>query len=424
MSIAADALAGMLRCMQTFRRSALALWLVLMPTSAWSADLAIIGAKIYPAPDAAAIPDAVVLVHGDRILAVGPRSSVKIPPGFVELPAHGEVVTAGFWNSHVHLIASGLLHPQSLSDAALASTLQTMFTRWGFTTIFDLASTMASVNAIRARVASGAVAGPTIRTVGEPFYPPHGTPIYARPIYRAEHLLSAEIMSDAAAVARVDREAAEGANGIKLFTGAIVGGKVGVLHMSAASIRAITSEAHRRGLPTFAHPTDAEGAARAIDNGVDILAHTEALAGPWGPDFVARLHAHNVGLIPTLMLFEVDPDPRTPVATSLQQLRVQAQSGGDVIFGTDAGFMPVYDPTEEYRLMGRVLDWHAILASLTTTPARRLGRRDRDGKVAAGFVADLVVLDEDPARDVANFARVRNVIRHGKLIYSGIACSP
>ena len=371
--------------MSILGRIVVALCLILAPTLVRAADIAIVGAKVYPAPDAVAIPDAVVLVHGGRILAVGPQADVSIPPSFAVLQPRGGVVTAGFWNSHVHLIASGLLHPQSLSDAALASTLQSMFTRWGFTTIFDLASTTASATAIRARIASGAVAGPNILTVGEPFYPPGGTPIYARPIYRAEHLPSAEITSDTEAVARVDQEAAAGANGVKLFTGAVVGGKVGVLHMSAASIRAITSEAHRPGLPTFAHPTDAEGATRAIDNGVDILAHTEALARPWGPDFVARLRAHNVGLIPTLMLFEVDPDPRTPVATSLQQLKVQAQSGGDVIFGTDAGFMPVYDPTEEYRLMGRVLDWQSILASLTTTPAHRFGSGDHAGRGAAAL---------------------------------------
>ena len=407
--------------MDVLCRSALVVCLIFAPAVSRGADIAIVGAKVYPAPDAMAIPDAVVLVHGDRIVAVGPHADVKIPAGVTVIQAGGEVVTAGFWNCHVHLIPSGLLHPQSLPDAALESTLRTMFTQWGFTTVFDLASTMASATAIRARIQSGAVAGPAILTVGEPFYPPNGTPIYARPIYRDAHLPSAEITSDADAVRRVDNQADEGANGIKLFTGAIVGGKVGVLHMSAESIRAITSEAHRRGLPTFAHPTDAEGAERAIDNGVDILAHTKALAGPWPVEFVAKLRARNVGLIPTLMLFEVDPDPRTPIATSLQQLKVQAESGGDVIFGTDAGFMPVYDPTEEYRLMGRVLDWKSILASLTTTPARRFSRGERTGKVAPGSTADLVVLDADPARDIANFARVRHVIRNGKLIYSGTA---
>ncbi len=404
--------------MRSFLRLTIAFYFSLGPAVTEAADFAIVGAKVYPTPNAPAIPDAIVLLSGGRIVAVGPRNGATIPKGFTVLPAFGEVVTAGFWNCHVHLISSGLLQPQSLSDNALSTTLEKMFTRWGFTTVFDLASTMASANTIRRRIDTGAVTGPEVLTVGEPFYPPGGTPVYARPIYTAAHLPSAEITTQEAAVARVSNQVDEGANGIKLFTGAIVGGKQGVLYMSADAIRAITTEAHKRGVQTFAHPTDAEGTNLAVDNGVDILAHTEALGGPWSAAFVTKLRARNVALIPTLMLFEVDPDPRTPVETSLQQLKSQAQSGGDVLFGTDAGFIDVYDPTEEYRLMGRVIDWRAILASLTTTPARRFHRDDLLGRIQPGFFADLVILDADPARDVGAFAKVRSVFRRGRLIYS------
>ena len=407
--------------MSLLLRRALAFCFVLAPAVVKAADIAIVGAKIYPAPDAVAIPDGVVLVHGNRVLAVGPRAGMKIPKGFAVLRATGEVVAAGFWNCHVHLISSGLLHPASLSNTVLTATLQNMFTRWGFTTVFDLASTMASANAIRSRIENGAVEGPTILTVGEPFYPPHGTPWYAQPIYNAAHLPSAEITSKSGAVARVVSEVAEGADGIKLFTGAIVGGKQGMLYMSAETIRAITSQAHRLGLQTFAHPTDVIGAELAVDNGVDILAHTDPIGGPWPTAFIEKLRAKNVGLIPTLTLFQANPDPRTPVETAIQQLKAQSQSGGDVLFGTDAGFTPVYDPTKEYRLMGQALNWRQILASLTVTPAHRFGRGDHTGKVQPGFAADLIVLNGDPARDVSNFAHVQTVIRHGELIYSAVA---
>ena len=347
-----------------------------------------------------------------------------MPAGFAVVDATGTVAAAGFWNCHVHLVSSGLLHPEGLSDNALSALLQAMFTRWGFTTVFDLASTTASAKAIRRRIGSGAVIGPAVLTVGEPFYPPAGTPIYARPIYSAAHLPSAEITSRPEAVARVGAQAAAGVNGIKLFVGAIVGGKQDVLHMSAGTIRAITGRAHRLGLQTFAHPTDAEGVDLAVDNGVDILAHTDPLAGPWSAALVARLRARNVALIPTLMLFALSPDPRTPVETALQQLKAQASSGGDVIFGTDAGFIQVYDPTEEYRLMGRVLDWQAILAALTVTPARRFGQAGRSGRVAPGYPADLTILTGDPATDVTNFAKVGKVLRAGAIIYDSAARSP
>ena len=168
--------------MRSFLFSVLTLWLLASGSPTRAADIAIVGAKVYPAPDATPIPDAVVLVHGRSILAVGSGADVSIPKGYALVRADGEVLTAGFWNCHVHLIAEGLLQPSTLSDANLTAAMQKMFTRWGFTTVFDLASTMASANEIRGRIASGSVVGPTILTVGEPFYPPGGTPEYARPI--------------------------------------------------------------------------------------------------------------------------------------------------------------------------------------------------------------------------------------------------
>jgi imidazolonepropionase-like amidohydrolase len=54
---------------------------------------------------------------------------------------------------------------------------------------------------------------------------------------------------------------------------------------------------------------------------------------------------------------------------------------------------------------------------LTTAPAARFGRGHRSGRVAAGFDADLVILDSDPATDVAAFARVHATIRAGRFVY-------
>ena len=73
---------------------------------------------------------------------------------------------------------------------------------------------------------------------------------------------------------------------------------------------------------------------------------------------------------------------------------------------------------EDYRLMSAAgLDWRAILASLTVNPADRFGYGKRKGTVAAGRDADLVVLEADPATDVAAFAKVAATIREGRIIY-------
>ncbi|HLF23004.1 MAG TPA: amidohydrolase family protein, partial [Burkholderiales bacterium] len=104
--------------------------------------------------------------------------------------------------------------------------------------------------------------------------------------------------------------------------------------------------------------------------------------------------------------------------TGVLQLKAFAEAGGQVLFGTDVGYMTDYDPTEEYVLMARAgLSPGQILTSLTTAPADKFGEKNRRGRVAAGMHADLVVLSADPAEDVRNFAKVRYTIRGGRVIY-------
>jgi imidazolonepropionase-like amidohydrolase len=95
-----------------------------------------------------------------------------------------------------------------------------------------------------------------------------------------------------------------------------------------------------------------------------------------------------------------------------------ATAGGQLLFGTDVGYMMDFDPTDEYVLMGEAgLSALQILASLTTVPAARWNEGERRGRVAPGLAADLVVLDGDPATDVRNFAHVRCTIRAGQEVF-------
>ena len=100
------------------------------------------------------------------------------------------------------------------------------------------------------------------------------------------------------------------------------------------------------------------------------------------------------------------------------QLKDFSQVGGQVMFGTDVGFMGDYDPVDEYVYMARAgLSAMQILATLTTAPAAKFKEDDRRGRIAVGMDADLVVLGADPAQDVRNFTDVRDTIRQGKVIY-------
>ena len=393
-------------------------------------ELAIVGARIYPAPDAAPINDGVVIVQGGRIVSVGSRSEIPVPRAARLIDARGSVLTAGFWNSHIHLMTPALLNAATDKADALQSGLETMLTRWGFTTVFDLASSTDNALALRRRVNSGEIAGPMILSVGDPFFPKDGTPIYVRDFLKAHGWPDEEVSTPEEAAARAVRQLDRGTDGVKIFAGAIVGGKVGVLPMRIDIAKAVVEEAHRRGKPAFAHPSNLAGLNVAIESGVDILAHTTAtdgggVPGGWSAELIARMRKHNMALIPTMTLFEVEgkkfgessDDLANAIKMITAEVRDYAAAGGQILFGTDLGYTDAFDTTEEYRLMSAELDWRQILASLTTAPATRFGFAARKGRVATGMEADLVLLNADPAKDPTAFARVRDTIRAGRVIW-------
>ena len=412
-------------------RNSLLLVLFLIPAVACNdilaSDLALIRAKIYPSPTEAPIEDGTILVHNGVITAIGPARRVH-PPDFARavtnINCQGMVVTAGFWNSHVHIFTAGLLHAETHSDIDLSSQLEQMLTRWGFTTVFDTASLLENTNNIRRRIARGGVRGPRIFTVGEPFYAKGGTPIYIRGFLQENRIALPELESPAQGVERVRQEIRDGADGIKIFAGSIEPGSVLIMPLEEA--RAIVTEAHREGKPVFAHPSNNEGIEIALNSGVDILAHTTPMSGTWTAQQVQRIKAANMALIPTLTLFEVEAkkfgesaeDSANDLRSASQQLKAYSDAKGQILFGTDVGYTDYYDTAEEFRLMSQAgLDFRQILATLTTNPASRFGYTAHSGRVAKDMDADLVVLAGDPAKDVTAFSRVAFTIRQGKIVF-------
>jgi imidazolonepropionase-like amidohydrolase len=391
-------------------------------TSGFASDLALVGAKIYPSPIAAPIEDGTILVHDGRIRAVGPSTKIKVPQDASVVDCKGLVVTAGFWNSHVHILTPGLLHAEKLSPEQIASQLEEMLTRWGFTTVFDIASMLENTNIIRRRIESGEVRGPRILTVGEPFWAKGGTPIYVKGFLEANHINIPEVESNTQAAERVRQQIRDGADGIKIFAGSVERDSILIMPLDLA--KAIVAEAHRAGKPVFAHPSNQEGIEVALRSGVDILAHTTPSGGPWSSALVERLKAAHIALIPTLTLWHVESKGEPPDefekgmnTVVLPQLRGYSEAGGQILFGTDVGYIEQFDTSEEFMWMSRAgMSFQQILASLTTNPAERFGYASHSGRIAKGMDGDLVVLAGDPARDVTAFSRVRYTIRRGKVI--------
>ena len=241
-------------------------------------DLALTGAKIYTSPTDPPVGNGSIVIHDGVIRSVGPRSAVKIPRSATLIDCKGLVVTAGFWNSHVHILPPALLHAQHSDAKQLDQQLDAMFNRWGFTTVFDITSVLDNTLGLRRRIESGELRGPHILTVGEPIWTIE--PVYVRDFLRENQIHIPNTETPEQAIALVRDHAAKGANGIKLFTGSDQGrGRVALLPVAVA--KAAVDEAHRHGMPVFAHPTNVEGVRIATESGVDVLAHTVPESPPW-----------------------------------------------------------------------------------------------------------------------------------------------
>ena len=227
----------------------------------------------------------------------------------------------------------------------------------------------------------------------------------------------AQPATPAEAVRAVDDDIAQGADVIKLFVVSWVAraGKHVPVPMSLAIAEAATREAHRQGKLVFAHPSTITGVELVLRGHVDVLAHTTEDPDQWTPSIVRRLKSANVSLIPTLTLFS----GASSSGLILHEVKHYSDAGGQILFGTDVGYLTDYpDLTREYDLLGRAgLTFPQVLATLTTAPASRLGFAATIGRVAGGKDADLVVLESDPARELAAFARIKLTLRRGRVLY-------
>ena len=382
----------------------------------------LVGGRVRPDPEAAAIPDGVVLIAEGRITAVGRRADVPVPPGATVIDCAGGTVTAGFWNSHVHFTGSWAQGADSAPAAQLADGVRAMLTSYGVVHAVDTGSRLANTLALRRRVENGEIPGPSIRTAGSGFVPEGGSPYYILPARLPE------LRDGAQTAALVNGELDGGADLVKLFTGSWAR-RDAIVVMPVDLVRAATGAAHGRGKMVIAHPSNSAGARAAIEGGVDILAHTfptELDRRPWDRALPGMMRERGMALVPTLKLWPYElrkaglPPPVIDAVLGYgqAQLRAFAEVGGQILFGTDVGYMTDYDPTDEYVYMQQAgLSSAHILAALTTAPAARFGAAARTGRLAPGLDADVVVIDGNPAEDIRALGRVRMTLRAGQVIY-------
>ena len=326
---------------------------------------------LYPGDAQALIARGVVLVRDGRIVAVGPATTHPVPADATRLDCEGLFVVAGFQNSHVHFTEAKWRIAAKTPATQLSAQLEDMLLRWGVATAVDTGSLLSNTLALRARIESGDVRGPRIYTTGTPIYPHNGVPYYLRESLPPEVLPllnTPQTGAEAAAIAAAPRSrrarTASSSSRAHGWSGA------NMLPMDAAIARAAADEAHARGKLVFAHASNVAGLEPALEARVDVLAHALDDDRGWNETHVARMKAIRMSMIPTLKLFGGQSFTKYIQA----EVGSYAKAGGQILFGTDVGFLTDYDTTDEFALMaGAGLDWRAILAS----PHHRTGRAVR-----------------------------------------------
>jgi imidazolonepropionase-like amidohydrolase len=375
-------------------------------------------ATIIPSPDDSIIQQATIVVENGKIIYVG-NESLPAEKNAVTINAAGCFVLAGFWNSHVHFIESKWAGADTISNERMEIQLQQFLTRYGFDYVFDIGSYLGNTLSIKKRIETKRVKGPYIFTTGLLFAPPGGQPVYLD--FRLP-----ELFSSTDAKKKVTNAINNGANAIKIYSGSIVTNTGKVVYMNPATIQAVSNTAHNFHKLVFAHPQTDSGVELAVQNGVDVIAHT-TLHKTWSNELLNEMIAKKISLISTLKLYDFlmrqEHLPDSSVCKLMQipseELGRFSKMGGRVLFGTDAGYMTDYNPGDEYMYMQKAgLTFRQILATLTTAPAGRFNKSSFTGKIHIGMDADFVILSADPLENIKNLTSVLYTIKHGEIIYN------
>jgi imidazolonepropionase-like amidohydrolase len=379
-------------------------------------SFALTGAQLIDATGRPPVADATVIVRDGRIAAVGTRASTAIPPGMRAIDLKGATIAPGLWDMHAHAANIEWL------PAYLAA---------GVTTFRDMGGELPYLTAIRDTVGNGLGLGPRVLLAGlvdgdDPGGFGNviaGTPEQGRAI--------------------VERYKAAGFNQMKLYT---------VLQPDVVS--AIIARAHELGMTVTGHIPTSLGLTKAVEAGMDHVAHLPINGDPQSPQTRATIEMlarrktvldptlpwnELLGHAPETALESFEPGfahappallanyrsvrNATDAATAKRRVResetmVKAlfDAGVPIVAGTD-GALPGFSLLRsiEMYVEAGMTPMQAI-ESATRVPAASMGLAKESGTIEVGKRADLIVLNADPLTNIANIRQLRFVVANGRVL--------
>jgi len=371
--------------------------------------------RLIDGKSANAIANAVILIEGDRIAAVG--RDLKVPAGTQVIELGRATVLPGLIDTHTHLtyhydteqnerFAVTGIYSSENAKATLGA---------GFTTVRNLGSSDGIDFDLRHAIDKGASLGPRIQASGAPLTrsrPPDG---------------NADLSARIASIREfVQKQVSAGADVIKVFVTPGAGGG-DVLLYSEEEIKAIVDEASKAHLQVAAHAHATEGIKAAVRAGVASIEHGSKL----DDEAIRLMIEHHTALVPTLYLPNHYLAHREKFTfnearwQALDQLRSITASnfrkalaaGVWVVMGSDAvaGLHGENAKELEWMVKDGMSAAQAIRAA-TADAAQLMGWQDRVGTIEAGKFADLIAVEGDPLKDITQLQRVKFVMKGGVVV--------
>lgn len=412
-------------------------------------------------------PDRTVVVTGNRITAVGPASTITLPSGTRVVESQGKFLIPGLWDMHVHAAYPGL-------DALFLPALLAN----GVTGVRDMFSSMPNRDSSRAKVARAEIAGPRIVGSGHildgtpPIWQGSVAVQSGAEATRAVDSLKRAGADFIKVYSRLTPEeffaAARESRRLRIpFAGHVPQ----LVAASAASDSGMASVEHLTNFLFGCSSKEdqllkelADAAVKGIDSmGLVARSQVEPVLASFDVErcraLARRLVKNGTWMVPTITVLHsvaflddstlaLDPrlkyvpgwfrrgwnpreDFRFKMLTAkdwlqrkaayqrqLEIIKVLHQEGVGFLAGTDLAnpyVFPGFSLHEELRNLVSVGFTPAeALRAATLSPALYLRSTDSLGTVAAGKVADLVLLDANPLSNIGNTEKIRAVIAAGR----------
>jgi imidazolonepropionase-like amidohydrolase len=395
--------------------------------------IAILGATVIDVATGRDIPDAVLLVEGERITAVGPAASVAIPADARRIHAEGKWLLPGLMDMHVHF---GLVLPGAEgaelaheSEGALALRMAknaAASLRAGTTTVRLTGEDKHVDFAVKQSIDRGDLPGPRVYSAGEPLIPTGG--------HGAEYLASG-VDGPVEVTKFVRRQLQAGASWIKLMISkglADTRGDIAASDMSMAEMQAAVEVAHSHGAKVTAHTGSPTATLAALQAGVDCFEHGYFLDEP----VFREMKKKDRWYVPTIVVSQAgaleffrkigSPPWYLERAKSVGQahwkaLQTAIATGVNIAMGTDQypfepneGTVAAVRETELYVDAG-MTPLQALQAAMVN-PARLLGAEKDLGGLEVGKYADLILVTADPRRDIHALRSIGLVMKGGEVV--------